>query len=261
MKWLLFLIIVTNTFCSELKEVKTINTEYPSIYTKENYKLFLDGLKIYNKSAKDRTKNEKMILTEAEKYFEYDYQTDEKYFWEIIEERDGSAERYKPIPYKVMASSHLDENYLPKNLCDNSYKTAWIEGKADYGIGEYVDFYCNNTKLYKKIGLTVNEKINDITRVYIYNGYSKNNKLWEENSRVKKLKMYVQGKEWIIINLQDFNGEQYCEIPPIIYDEVIGDATNKRDLVIRFEIMEIYKGTKYKDTSITEVLFATDKTL
>lgn len=258
---MLSILIFTNIFCSELKEIKTILTEYPLIYTKKNYKLFLDGLNIYNKNIKDRTKNEKELLKEAEKYFEYDYQTDEKYFWEIIEERDGSAERYKPIPYKIIASSYLDKISLPKNLCDNSAKTAWIEGQKDYGIGEYIDFYCNNTKSYKKIGLTADEKINDITRVYIYNGYSKNNELWEENSRVKKIKMYVQGKEWMIINLKDFNGEQYCEIPPIIYDEVVKDATNKRDLIIRFEIMEVYKGTKYKDTSITEVLFATDKTL
>ena len=48
------------------------------------------------------------------------------------------------IGWVVEASSSLDSDkgnqYDAKKLDDANYKTAWIEGKSDYGIGEYVIF-------------------------------------------------------------------------------------------------------------------------
>ena len=95
----------------------------------------------------------------------------------------------------------------------------------------------------------------DISRIYIFNGYVKSNKSFIENSRVKKLKMYVCGKEYAILNLEDTSSQQIFKILPIRYEDLKQINTYNGELVIRFEIMEVYPGTKYKDTAITEILF------
>lgn len=41
------------------------------------------------------------------------------------------------------------------------------------------------------------------TGLTIFNGYRKSKELWRDNSRVKRLKMYVGGKTYGVIHLKD----------------------------------------------------------
>ncbi|TAD92078.1 MAG: hypothetical protein EAY75_03350 [Bacteroidetes bacterium] len=148
----------------------------------------------------------------------------------------------------ISASSALQAyrgiNYLPKNIHDRNYKTAWIEGAPGYGIGEYITYHFppHNPR---------------ITEIKIVNGYVKSPLAWRNNSRVKKLKMYVDGKPFAILNLADSRQEQYFKFEPIGY----GDREDLEQLranpwwSIRFEILAVYKGNKYDDTAITEIYF------
>lgn len=67
--------------------------------------------------------------------------------------------------------------------------------------------------------------------------------------------MYVQGREYAILNLEDSYAEQKFVIPPIKYMKEVKDKSYLKDLLIRFEIMEVYKGEKYDDTVISDILF------
>ncbi len=155
--------------------------------------------------------------------------------------------------------------YDDRNISDLSYQTAWVEGVEGYGIGEFVAFHFQPGHP-------------RITTVIIANGYIKDKNTWKNNSRVKQLKMYVNNKPFAILNLKDVYAEQIFKIPIIGYN--ITYFTNKDGTTgwkykdengrnvksyhenselqpdsIKFEILSVYKGDKYKDTAITEIYF------
>lgn len=142
--------------------------------------------------------------------------------------------------YAIKASSSLSKaegsSYVAKNANDLSYQTAWVEGKDDEGVGEYLEYFFKN-------------RSPRITQIIISNGYVKSEVAWRNNNRVKKLKLYVNGKPYGILQVADSRDDQVFEVG------TLGRNKDGTDLVLRFEIMEIYKGDKYNDTAITEIYF------
>ena len=72
------------------------------------------------------------------------------------------------------ASSHLSlkvKIITLENINDYNHKTAWVEGKSDYGIGEYF--------IVESIAINI-----------IYNGYQKSKSSWVNNSESKNLKFF-----------------------------------------------------------------------
>lgn len=130
------------------------------------------------------------------------------------------------------ASSELSpqgkKNYAAQNLSDEDPTTAWVPDNKKGGIDEYFEISSNGLNR-------------------IYNGYQANPKLWDENSRVKKFKVYKDNKPLCYLVLKDEMGRQYFELP---------DHTGYSDEpqnIYRFEIVEVYKGEKYKDVAISEI--------
>jgi FOG: ankyrin repeat-like protein len=154
--------------------------------------------------------------------------------WDII---DGGCSWYcGGGNYKIKASSSLGDSYKVEFANDLSYKTAWVEGKKDEGIGEYLEYYFKNDSP-------------RITEIIISNGYMKSEETWKNNNRVKKLKLYVNGVPFGILNLKDSQTNQYFEMG------TLGHNKNGTDLILKFEILEVYKGSKHNDTAITEIYF------
>ncbi len=154
-------------------------------------------------------------------------------------------------PDSISASSYLKStstliDYLPKNAHDLSFNTAWVEGVKGYGIGEYLTYYFRQTAP-------------RITKIIIANGYIKSTKAWLENSRVKKLKVYLDGKPFAILNLEDSRREQIFEFEPI--GKRPAENANWEELnklprwTMKFEILEVYPGEKYDDVAISEIYF------
>lgn len=144
---------------------------------------------------------------------------------------------YQP---NINASSSKKNNgnisYDVKNIHDGNLDTAWINGSDDYGIGEFVEFIFNKS----------NES-QTISFIDICNGNRKTKSLWDANSRVKKIKLWENDEVYAILNLKDTMDIQKFLIEPAII--VKPDETLK----LKFEIIDVYKGTKDKDTSITEI--------
>ena len=151
-------------------------------------------------------------------------------------------------PKKVTASSHLKQQgkitYRPENAHDLNYKNVWAEGVKGYGIGEYL--------LY-----TFEPIAPRITRIIVVNGHVKSEKAWKNNSRVKKLKLYIDDKPYAILKLEDIRGEQTFNVNPIGNDDRnnFDNLKLKPDWTLKFEIMEVYKGLKYDDVVISEIYF------
>lgn len=142
--------------------------------------------------------------------------------------------------YATKASSALPTKnqlqYDASKANDLSYKTAWVEGVSGSGIGEYLAFYFKNNSP-------------RVTKIIISNGYVKSESAWSNNNRVKRLKIYINETFAGVLNLQDTKADQYFELG------TLGHNKDGSDLVLKFEILEVYRGDKYDDTAITEIYF------
>jgi hypothetical protein len=118
---------------------------------------------------------------------------------------------------------------------DFKLNTAWVEGSEGDGIGEFLEYT-----------IDTGESNLRVTGLIVFNGYRKSKELWQDNSRVKRFKMYVDGKPYGIISLKDAFNYQTVEIGSV-------ELKAKKKTTLRFEIMEVYKGRKYSDTVITEI--------
>jgi hypothetical protein len=141
----------------------------------------------------------------------------------------------------IRSSSHLPSHrnkysYVAKNAHDLSFATAWVEGANGNGIGEYLEYRFDNTHP-------------RVTQIIIHNGYVKSEKAWQDNGRVKKLKMILDGQPFALLALEDTKAAQRFTFEPL------GHRKDGKDMYIRFEIMEVYPGAKYEDVAITEIYF------
>jgi hypothetical protein len=139
---------------------------------------------------------------------------------------------------KIKASSTLapqgTNTYDARNAHNGTLNTAWVEGVKGYGIGQFIEY-------------TFGKNNPPVTSIIIFNGYVKSDKAWKDNSRIKRLKMYVNGKPYAFLDLQDSKAEQRFEV---------GSLQNKAgELVLKFEIMDVYKGLKWDDTVLSELYF------
>lgn len=149
---------------------------------------------------------------------------------------------------EVTASSYLksqsSNNYEPKNAHDLNYKSVWVEGVPGYGKGEYLMY-------------TFEGKSPRITEIIVVNGYVKSEAAYRDNSRVKKLKVYLNDKPYVVLNLEDKIANQGFKVEPIGNGnrEDWKALETKPDWTLKFEILEVYKGLKYDDTAISEIYF------
>lgn len=156
---------------------------------------------------------------------------------------------------RVTASSHLKSqgrfNYLPRNAHDFNHRSVWAEGVPGQGIGQWLD--------YEFAGGCPR-----ITHVVVVSGHVKTQAAWEANSRPKQLKVYYMGKPYAILDLEDVRGGQVFDLTtprkpaneddydfnPLGYHDC-----NKPNWHLRFEILDVYPGTKYEDCVISELYF------
>ncbi len=235
MKKIIFLLIFTisiNTiFSDELKVIRPIIQDSMEInYDKITKNKIKMANKIYNEKYEKNIKlskdEENLLKWASEKELEYSV--------------DGEGDNWYNVggPYKIKASSELktegENRYSAENAHDDDLRTAWIVKNT--GIGDFLEYYfeANSPR---------------ITKIIIFNGYIKTPESWINNSRVKKLKMYINNKQYAVLEIADLKKKQIFELEPL-QSKVKG-----KDLVLKFEILEIYEGEKYKDTAITELMF------
>lgn len=143
--------------------------------------------------------------------------------------------------YKVTSNSYLKAqehvDYKPDNIHDFDLMTAWVTDTTNGVFGKKINFH------FKPLSPRVNE-------IIIYNGYIKNYNLFKANSRVKKFKLYIDGVYYATLELADTTAEQSFRI------DAIQSKDKHKDLILTFEIIEIYKGNKYLDVAVSEINFS-----
>ena len=78
-------------------------------------------------------------------------------------------------------------------------------------------------------------------------GYSKDDKTWKNNSRVKAFNIYENDKLVANVQLKDTRAVQTFGLK--------NHRRNKEAMSLKFIITEVYKGDKYDDTAFSEIVF------
>lgn len=255
MKKLIILILVLIPLFTYSQNVPVLETKIVGNYSLTDHQLqqnkeledllneYYEGY--YNEKSNPPSDVEKRVRTLMKST---GYEEEGLYEWstEII-----GCSWYCGAHYYTEASSSLPsdgKNVYDKSSCsDDDVRTAWVEGKDGYGIGEYIEF------LFPK-------GAPQITDCFIINGYNKDEKTWKNNSRVKAMDIYVEDKLIATVNLKDTRDEQHFAFPDTIpfYKTTTKRIINGETMegsVIKFVITDVYKGDIYDDTAISEISF------
>ena len=176
-----------------------------------------------------------------------------------------------------IASSELKEKGMPKDFYsakkafDDKIETAWVEGAEGDGINEYIMFYLifgdhyPTYKEYKKKDIEV--------KITIINGVAKNKRIWEMNNRIKKAELEIYEA---VVDIRQIDPWIVCAQEPILNTTFIlniKDDMKPQKFLLKFKpkqlgiakdiesflcigkliIKEVYPGTKYKDTGVSEI--------
>lgn len=152
-------------------------------------------------------------------------------------------------------TSSQQTKYPLSNLSDMNFETAWVPVSKG-GIGDWIEFTFKEGCF--PAGCT------------LLNGYQKSEKTYTENNRIKKIRIeawFPDGRKQIYEDNEetDFPDREYQTVyfENMFYRANLIDFFGISDMVggdgqiqkIRFTILEVYPGTKYNDTCVSEIVF------
>ena len=136
----------------------------------------------------------------------------------------------------VSASSHLRTDrwgqYQSWMVTDSRRETAWAEGIAGPGIGEWIQLTFPGTIEVHSISLDI--------------GYDRNADVFTKNNRIKRVTLIFSNGERVELGFADRRGIQ--EIPL-----VRAPGPNIETTYVRVVIEEVFPGWKYDDTCLAEI--------
>jgi hypothetical protein len=163
-----------------------------------------------------------------------------------------------PISNLIIASSTKPPegkaSYNIKNIQDSNLNTAWVFEPNDSTNNSYFEFtfkFPSNTSYagaYQFSGIC-----------NVFNGYCKSLKTWTENSRIKKLLFYYNSEPVCYVTLIDTWHFQEFDLSQFFKDHRNRKHLNAKYEIrngdkLRFKVIDIYKGSKFKDVAISEFL-------
>lgn len=158
----------------------------------------------------------------------------------------------------IKSSSVLDNKkyYAASNVIDGKLETAWVEGNKGFGKKEWVSIETKNKIVYNKVPFYV----------AIFPGYGKNTETFYSNNRIKSIvvKIYNSNipKDWGDVELDHRKNYELVRYEfedsfkyHIFY--LCNEMSNNgsADYKFTFYIESVYKGKKYDDTCISEIVF------
>ncbi len=134
----------------------------------------------------------------------------------------------------ITASSTLEAKMTSKYSSKNIFKPytmnsiPWSEGKSDDGVNEYIEVTFSQPILFNKL--------------MIVNGFN-NSRWYKQNNRIKKL-MVSDGSRKDMLHLKDTMYIQEYNLKKSLHGKKI-----------KFTIKSVYKGSVYKDTCLSHMVF------
>src|SRR5262249_32901030 len=119
------------------------------------------------------------------------------------------------------------DKFNPENTRDDRVDTAWVAGAGNSGIGEWIAFTFQPQT---------------IQYVEIYPGYGKSSELFFANNRLKRVTLIFSDGTRASAQFFDQMRMQTVALQKAV-----------RCSSLRLIIEEVYPGTKYEDTAISEI--------
>jgi hypothetical protein len=167
------------------------------------------------------------------------------YFRDLTEGREGVSVAYEKVgsrwfwyhrDFTVAASSTLagekENEYSAegvRNPYDLSSFLAWVEGKEDDGVGEWIT-------------LSPREAA-PLEAIVIRPGFGKTPELFTANNRPKSLRITLNGTHTFVADLED--KDELQRIPVNDFKKAVKS--------VKIEIASVYRGSQYRDTAVSEV--------
>ncbi|MEG2812096.1 MAG: hypothetical protein RR912_06245 [Clostridium sp.] len=144
-----------------------------------------------------------------------------------------NIEYVKASSYKKPKVEGDLEIYTAKSVVDGDIYTPWIEGKGGYGEGEWIHIKLKESLIVKGMS--------------IYSGFKfkgdKSSVKYGEYSRPKTIRIAYSNGTYAVVSLKDYpKGNNVFRFKK---------PMNTEDVFV--EILEVYPGSKYKDTCISEI--------
>lgn len=159
-----------------------------------------------------------------------EFQAEYAYVTEIVSSDTTQPFSMENVSY-ISATSQLSEydmTHSADRLIDGDISTAWVEGMSGQGIRESVSVHFDDEYL--------------ISGIKINAGYQKNDELYNKNSRPAKIGIAFSDGIYEVHKLEDVNNVQ-----DIVFNKPVFSTS------ISLIIKDIYSGTKYEDTAISEI--------
>lgn len=172
---------------------------------------------------------------------------------------DNKDYNLKKISYSI-DSSGSNKKYSAINVFDEDLKTAWVENDSGYGAGEWIRLKINNEYKYNKGNYTTYGDI------IIFPGYGKSTEFFYQNNRLKSALLFVATTDSTYTD-EDESGK-IKEIKKVVHSKrLIFEDEPKYHLfslpeypdlegtqfIFMLFIEDVYKGSKYNDTCISEI--------
>lgn len=225
-------LLLLSTTCATIAQIPELSPINIRMFSDKEAQLFDQAKKL-----SEKVYNDIKLTPQEQSIFDSYFDEMKNSYWNCFSDGDGWFIYAKDYNASSYLKTQGNNSYQPSNIYDDDYRTAWVEGVAGYGIGEWIEYTFSEENADTKI-----------TTILVSNGYVKSNAAWKNNSRVKKLKVYYEGKPIAILNLEDLRSEQTFKLQNEI-------GVNDKSWKLRFEILDVYKGDKYDDTAISEIIF------
>lgn len=198
---------------------------------------------------------------------------------ESKQQKFNSVNAFKSmINLKLLASSYLIEKgrpynfYAPEKAFDNNTKTAWVEGRKGDGIGEWIVIAMKSKP---GVGVPqyedyIKNKKQLVLTFEIINGLIINRTLFKANNRVKKAILEIYSAE-----IRPAQGGIYIDSAVTLNSRIelnLKDTMQVQKFTLKIKskpkypiksglfllmgrliIKEVYRGSKYRDTCISEI--------
>lgn len=168
----------------------------------------------------------------------------------------------------VLHENGKDNGFYDRNkLFDKELSTAWVEGANGDGIGEYILLQVYEDGFLGEEYFTIKDKKIRIL-LTINNSFCKNYNLYCKNNRVKKAKITIydmslrvgqnetvvdDDPEVVFSNSISLEDQMEEQIIPIDFFLKKNHTTSTPEIILKFEIIDVYKGSVYEDTAISEL--------
>ena len=115
---------------------------------------------------------------------------------------------------------------------DGALGTAWVEGAAGSGVGEWIELRFPGTIEIHGVSLDV--------------GYDKNADVFAKNNRIKRATLIFSSGERVELGFADLRGTQTIPL-------VRAPGPNIETTSVTVVIEEVFRGWKYDDTCLAEI--------